>query len=517
MMPNTPTARTSVADSLRDARVALRSALYEPALELLDGCEDWPSEQAEEAIILKAETLGRRDAVGAVSYLSSVEDLFTTTAGRFAFALELGKAHAAVRGFSQAETRYADARALAGAVPNGAHSMAYHDLRMRWLRRECDPFAPEAALAVAHPDPSIASAAFAYRAWLHAGIGDYAEHIADLTRAVAYATVPSQEPVDVTTLAISTHALARVAFETADGPALAAARNAAEAIAWTPDVAVQHFETIRAFGWDAFMRGRAAEAQWAFKDARNLAPHATWRVMAHLDRAYVARMSGNEFWAAEELAQADTLAYDISWAATRGEERQLLVMLAVLHARTDAPRAQRYASAYAQMGTESIDPSLAAHSDRRGNAFAKYAEGRIEQTLGRRDPAVAALTESYRIFDAAAYRFRAALTATALAELTGDDRWRAAAVRHASAYPDCPLAAHAHEAVTREEAMPAELSPLQRQIARALCAGADAAELSRRFSRSLYTIERQIGIVLAGFGVSSRSGLLHEARRRNLA
>ncbi|MEA2786825.1 MAG: hypothetical protein QOF71_2929, partial [Candidatus Eremiobacteraeota bacterium] len=57
-----------VADSLRDARVALRAALYDAALELLEGCEDWPAEFAEQAITIKAETLGRRDPVGAVTY-----------------------------------------------------------------------------------------------------------------------------------------------------------------------------------------------------------------------------------------------------------------------------------------------------------------------------------------------------------------------------------------------------------------------------------------------------------------
>jgi hypothetical protein len=33
----------------------------------------------------------------------------------------------------------------------------------------------------------------------------------------------------------------------------------------------------------------------------------------------------------------------------------------------------------------------------------------------------------------------------------------------------------------------------------------------------MFTIERQISIVLNAFGVTSRSALLHEARRRQLA
>ena len=506
-----------VAESLRDARVALRAALYDAALELLEDCEDWPAEFAEQAIILKAETIGRRDPVGAVSYLTTIEDLASSPAGRFNFAIQLGKAHATVRSFAQAESRYNEARALVHAVPDGIHTMAYHDLRMRWFRRECDPSAPEVALALAHPDPSIASAAYAYRAWLHAGNEDYAAHVADLCRAVEYATLPTAEPVDVATLATSIHALAQVGFETANADAVAAARRASDALAWTPDVAYHQYTTTRALGWDVFMRGRAAEAQWAFKDARTLAPSSACRLTAHLDRAYVARISGNEFWAAEELAHADALTYDVKWGTSHGEERQLLVMLAVLHAPTDAPRAQRYASMYAQIGTENVDPALALHQDKRATAHEKYALGRIEQTLGRREAAIAPLEEAYAIFDRASFHYRASLTAAALAELTGEERWRAASVHHASSYPDCPLAPFAQNALAREEAMPSELTPLQRQIARALWGGADPAELSRRFSRSMFTIDNQIAAVLRAFGVASRAALLEEARRRCLA
>ena len=514
-MSNT-TGGVFVADSLRDARVALRAALYDAANDLLQGCEDWPAEFREQAVILKAETIGRRDPVGAVSYLTTVEDLVSSPAGTFALALQFGKAHASVRAYSQAERRYAEARALAHAVPNGLQSMAFHDLRMRWFRRECDPTAPEAQLAIAHPDPSIASAAYAFRAWLHAGREDYDAHVADLCRAVEYVTAPGAENLDLASVTPSIHALAQIGFETANGDAVAAARRAADAVAWTPDLGVNHYFTIRAFGWDAFMRGRAGEAQWAFKDARMRAPAVSWRVMSHLDRAYVARISRNEFWTAEELAQADALAYDVRWGETKGEERQVLVLLAVLHAPTDAPRAQRYASMYSQLGTENVDPALGVHKDPRATGFEQYAIGRIEQTLGRREAAIGALQEAYGIFDRASYHYRAALSAASLAELTGEEKWRIAGDEHAKRYPDSPLSSFAEEAQNRSDAMPAQLSPLQRQIATALWNGAEPAELSRRFSRSAYTIDNQIAAVLRAFGVESRRELGDEARRRGL-
>ncbi|HEV2738845.1 MAG TPA: hypothetical protein VGU66_09725 [Candidatus Elarobacter sp.] len=504
-------------DSLRDARVAQRSAHYDAALEFLEGCEDWPDDVVEQAVLIKAGTIGRRDPSDALAYLAGVDDLFASPQGRFGRDVETGKLYAAVRDFTSAESSYADARLLQQAVPDGANTMAYHDLRMRWLRRDCNPAAPEATLAIAHPDPSIASAAYAYRAWLHAGNHDYDAHVADLMRAVAYATLPTAEPVDVGTLATSTHALAQVAFETANAPGIEAARVAAGALAWTPDVRGAHFQTARAFGWDAFMRGNPAQAQWAFKEARTLAPSAPLRIMGHLDRAYVARIARNEFWALEELAQADALAFDVAWESSYGEERQVLVTLAVLHAPTDAPRAQRYATTYSRIGTENVNPAIAVHGDVRALAHAKYAQGRIDQTLGRRAAAVASLEEAYAIFDGASFHYRATLAASALAELTGDERWCLAAVAHAGRYPDCPLTSLAGQSVAREQAMPDQLSPFQRQIARALWGGADLAELSRRFSRSIYRIERQIETVYAAFGVASRNALLDAARSRGLA
>ncbi|MEA2689395.1 MAG: hypothetical protein QOD51_2002 [Candidatus Eremiobacteraeota bacterium] len=499
------------------ARVALRSAQYDAALELLDGCEDWADDVAEHAVLVKAETIAHRDPVDALAYLASVDELFISDDTQFARDIESGRLHATVRNYAAAESYYADARCLAERVPHGRHTMAYHDLRMRWLRRDCDPSAPEVALAIAHPDPSIASAAFAYRAWLHAGQRDYAAHVADLMRAVAYATAPGSEPVDVTALAKSVHALAQVSFEMAHTDGIAAARAAGDALAWTPDVQAYHFAAIRAFGWDAFMRGNAARAQWSFKEARALAPTATWRIMGHLDRAFVARMSGNEFWALEELAQADALAFDVPWQSSFGEERQVLVSLAVLHAPADAARAQRYATIYSRIGTESVDPAFAVHGDPRAVAHARYAQGRIEQTMGRRNAAIAALTEAFAIFETASFHYRAVMTATALAELTGEERWRDAAVKHASHYPDCPLASAAERCAEPNHAIPDQLSPVQRQIARALWYGADAAEISHRFSRSLYRVERQIEAIFTAFGVSSRAELRDEAVRRGLA
>jgi DNA-binding NarL/FixJ family response regulator len=515
---STTTGSASVADSLRDARVALRTAWYDAALEFLTGCEDWPTEFAEQAIVLKAETLSRRDPLEAIGYLTTVEDIPESAAGRFAFALAIGREHAAVRDYHAAASRYAEARLLVDAVPNGAATLAFHDLRMRAYRRDLSALtAPETLLALAHPDPTLAASSYNFRGWLHAFAGDYAAHMADMRQAVSYALTSGSEPVDVQVIALSLHTLAQAAFETADEDAMSYAMLAFESVAWTPDIRDAHYLTVRVSGWDAFMRGQPGRAQWAFKDARALAPTDPWRVMAHLDRAFVARVSGNEVWAIEELAEADRIARDVRWESCVEEQRQVLVILATLHASVDVVRAQRYASMYTQLGMTSLHPRVATEGDRRAVARARLAQGLIDQTLGRREAAIAALLEAYAIFDEANFHYRASQAATALAELTGEPVWRDNMLMHARRYPDCPLAAAGADVLEREDAMPQVLSPLQRQIARAIWTGADPEELSRRFSRSLFTIDRQAAAVYAAFGVENRTELLLEARRRKLA
>ncbi|MBV9439553.1 MAG: helix-turn-helix transcriptional regulator [Candidatus Eremiobacteraeota bacterium] len=503
------------AELVHGARVALRTGRYDDALALLEGCEDWTGAEAERAALIKAETLGRRDPAEALSYLLSVDDIFVSDDGRFGRDLEAGRFHAVSRDFDAADARYAEAAGLADHVENGAATLAYHQLRMRWFRRDCNPEAPEIAVALTHPDPSIKAASYAYRAWLHAGAGDYAMQIADFAAALSCEAVDDL-PIDVATLAMTTHALARVAFETADALGVAAAQQAHDAIDWPDAMQSERFGTLRAIGWDAFMRGEAARAQWTFKDAKAIAPSPAWQTMAHLDRAYVARIANNEPWAIEELDEADRLARRVPWESTFGEERQALVMLATLYARVDPIRAQRYAATYSRIGVENVNPALAIAGDRRTIAMAKYAKGLIDLTTGRKEAAIPALREAYGIYRDANHHYRATLAAAALAEATGEAHWAETSRSHAARYPNSPLATVAQDAIASEEAMPKELTAFQRQLARAAIAGVDSAELSRRFSRSLYTIEKQLAAVFHAFGATSRHELIAEARRRGL-
>jgi DNA-binding NarL/FixJ family response regulator len=103
--------------------------------------------------------------------------------------------------------------------------------------------------------------------------------------------------------------------------------------------------------------------------------------------------------------------------------------------------------------------------------------------------------------------------------LTGAAEWAARAREHIAAYgPDCPLGVslEAKEA-SPEASEPGGLTPFQRQLLRALVMGEDLDRISKRFSRSSYTISKQVEYIYGHLGVSSVQGLRREAERKGIA
>jgi DNA-binding NarL/FixJ family response regulator len=137
--------------------------------------------------------------------------------------------------------------------------------------------------------------------------------------------------------------------------------------------------------------------------------------------------------------------------------------------------------------------------------------------LGNTELAVRTLEEAYEIFSTIDHDFRATIVAEALHDLTKDERWLRNARAHAAKFAHCALAQRLNN--NGAAAQPADvqgLTPAQRQIAIAHCQGLDNEELSRRFSRSTFTIEKQLDGIYAAFGVRSRAGLRDELHRRGL-
>jgi tetratricopeptide (TPR) repeat protein len=492
---------------LNEARELLRTGRYDAALARLVEYEGWPSPQMEQAHLLRAEILLARDPVDALEALARSSDILRDTDIRFDYFVLSGKAYANSRNFDGAAEMFALAAREAQSDPARLGTLAHHRSRLRYLRGDFDPADRDFEIALAHPNPGSRILSLVVRSWMHAGQGNYRAQIADLRAALKLAR-ENPSLVEYHTLARAVQSLLRVAAELGDSEAADDARERYEALEWPTDMAEMQFLCLRAMAWDAFMRGDSARAQWLFRDAKEVAPSDAWRVWSHVDRADVARMNHNEAWARDELMQAQAQARTVVWAATTGEERQGLIKLAVLFAPVDMGQAQRYVSTYMRLGTAAVDPTLGFAHDKRTIAYAQYASGCVNQVLGNKESAVTAYEAAYKIFDEAEHRFRAALAAQGLAEVTGVAMWAERARQHAGAFPKSAFYKYLTDRVSKKTTPWIEgLSPMQRQLALSLCEGLDNLQLSRRFSRSEFTIKREVQALYDLFNVRSRNAL----------
>jgi tetratricopeptide (TPR) repeat protein len=493
---------------LDEARELLRTGRYEEALSRLVDCGGWPSPQLEHAELLRAEILLRRDPVDALEALARSSDLLQNNDDtRFQYFVVSGLAYSIIRNFDGAAEMFSRAEQVGGSDPTHLAAIAHQRARLKYLQGDFDPEDPNFAVALRHPDAGSRVSTLVWRSWMHAGLGNYRAQIADLRAALALGRENPTAP-EMFTIARALHSLVRVACELGENDAADDARDLYESLDWPAELAQEQFLILRALAWDAFMRGDSARAQWLFRDSKEIASSDAWRVMSHVDRAYVARMNHNEPWARDELMQAQAQARSVVWAASTGEERQALVTLAVLFAPVDMGQAQRYVSTYMRLGKDSVDPTLAIAHDRRAIGFSQYASGCVNQVLGNVESATTAFEAAYKIFDEAEHHFRAALAAQGLAEVTGATVWVERARQHAGAFPKSAFYRYLTDRISKKTTPWIEgLSPMQRQLALSLCEGLDNRQLSRRFSRSEFTIKREVQALYDLFNVRSRNAL----------
>lgn len=503
---------------LEEALESQRRARRDDALSRLTGCEDWPTPLNEQGLLLRAEVLTFRDPILGLEELAAHSDAFTTPDGKFGYYIASARAYTNSRNVDGAEAMLEAAEALLDG-PNDQRRcrLAYNRLRVMWSTKNYDPHSDHFTYALRDQDPATRFAVMLLRSWMYAGVEDYRSQLNDLLAAFKLFDEEGYR-CDLTGVAIALNSMLRLAFELGDDAAVCAGEAAYDTIEWTRDIQDYRFLCVRALAWHAFLQGEPARAQWLFKESNDFAPSTAWKVMAHVDRAFVARMNLNEAWATEELYQAHSLARTVSWSATSGEERMALMTLAVLFAPVEMSQAQRYVSTYIQIGSENLNPTLAAaHETRRNIAYQKFAEGRVQAVLGNTVLAIKSLEAAYEIFTQIEHEYRAALAAQALYEITKHENWLKLAQAHAAKFPKSAIHQRMlDKSVPTQDEQLGSLSASQRQIAVAFCQGTDMEELSRRFSRSVFTLQKQVDAIYAALNVKTRLELRNELQRRGL-
>jgi hypothetical protein len=226
-------------------------------------------------------------------------------------------------------------------------------------------------------------------------------------------------------------------FDSDEEAAFVRDRNAS--IEWNDGLALQRFQVLQSLGWANAMRGNHVGAFRDLRSAAEMAPNVPLKIIATLDRAYLARELNQGLIAREELDYADTLAGTVDWNAISDEQIRALLALAEGLAVVSPARARRYHERYRELAAN-LSGKFLARFDRRARAEEMVAEGKIARAEGNPARATALLLEAFETWDSLGYRWRAATAACELSELGAGTSYREYAERETAGRPQSWLA-----------------------------------------------------------------------------
>lgn len=267
---------------------------------------------------------------------------------------------------------------------------------------------------------------------------------------------------DVTLVAMALRTLAALGRDTLNQDALDAV-NAHQSFEWTKYMDLERFQVTRTIAWARAMHGDYIRAGEMLIVARRIAPSPYMKMLAHLDRAWVASVCNNDrLHQRLELGEAKYYAEQIEWSSAAEEEVGALVLAAELFAPIDAAVAR----AFLQQAEElRVRGNMGLAHGVRARAWVLTAEAAIRRAEGDERTATLRAEEAFALFKSVDYHWRAGNLALDLYTLTGDAKWLEHVRDVAAAYPRSFIAAE----LTRREAagrsILEELTPRQREIA----------------------------------------------------
>ena len=210
---------------------------------------------------------------------------------------------------------------------------------------------------------------------------------------------------------------------------------------WTSSTELQRFNVVRSLGWLRALSGDHIGALREFRRSAELAPSPAWKIESVLDRSFLARELDQEIFADDELDYAFELASGVepSAAPDPAPAFMALVKLAELAAKRDANEGRavldRYRSARSKCPAIYFDGM-----DRGWQAKELVAEGTVARAEGRQQTAIDLFVNAFDAYDKLGSRWRAALVALDLAEMTEQPFFYGYAAREAHRRPNSWLA-----------------------------------------------------------------------------
>ncbi len=280
-----------------------------------------------------------------------------------------------------------------------------------------------------------------------------------------------------------------------------------EAIPWTSGLQLERFHVTRLVAGMDELDGNELAAFAGFRKAARLAPSDHWSLLCSLDRAQLARSTGETVFAAEQLQEAHEVAQRVSWNDAIGEERAALLVLAELFAFDEPAIAEQYLARYRTLSS-SIIPILSYGTDPRVKGFESYSQGVAWVRIGDSDEGKEALAEAWSIFEDFNYAWRAALCALALFDATHDRRWITRAAGKIDPWPHSWIARRVAEATNTTTLRLDRIPPAKRQVLDLVRAGRRNSEIATALGRSPNTVRNQLSELFQTFNVKSRAELV---------
>ncbi len=294
----------------------------------------------------------------------------------------LAEAYGRTQDFDSADAALADALSTARDLgdPDMLAAVGYRSVRRHLFAQ--DVSSARRMLELARSGRSRESRVYALVA--EASILPYEERLVDQTPLLVelLRSLDPNETAFIDVRAWATHSLAVLTRDVYVPDAIAEVDRQLAGIVWPEDYAADLFLTLMALGWAKALQGDTFNAFRHLKRASDVADSNSWKVVAACDRAYLARCFDEHRWSRIELDEAERLADEVEWDATRGEERMGLLFLAQLFSTLDGAKASMYLARYRELGD--VRSTLFNRYDARRQAFAQYATGMVEIALGNR-------------------------------------------------------------------------------------------------------------------------------------
>lgn len=385
------------------------------------------------------------------------------------------------------------------------YDAVHYKALIAWMRQHNEQAEEGAAAELASPDPNNRARARILLSWIALRRGEILRQVDELQKALD--ELDAAEPPDEYFRANALFTLSLLCRELPLREVADRVRSIFESLPWTSGLRLEHFQVTRFLAAIDELDGNELAAFAGFRKAARLAPSEHWSVLCYLDRALLAKNTGENAFATEQLLEAHEIAQRVSWNEAAGEERSALLVLAELFAHDDPAVAEQYLARFRTL-TTSVIPILAYGTDPRVKGFEAYSQGVAWLRLGDVDEGKAALTEAWSIFEDFNYAWRAALCALALYEVTHDRRWIQRAASKIDPWPHSWIARRVAEATNTSVLRLNRIPPAKRLVLELVRAGRRNSEIATALGRSPNTVRNQLSQLFQTFNVKSRAELV---------